>query len=406
MNAIFEKQLAIVELLEGNIVTRQFSHLEKLRLAQVVRNIDPSASDYTSIYASVLGVYRDIDTEYPMLATFDKVLLAANIMLDQTGGTVTQTPTTGSAGVKATSTLTIGGTTDSDIAEGDKINIWKITLTAVDPGEGETAGAYEFAISDDKDEVIANILAAIAAIPAGSVLPFTAEAGDSPTIVFEAKVAGVAGNAIEVSVESEGDTAFNDENFLGGVDEVKATPGAVGDIAVSGGKPYVKDAEAFVELAKQSDISALAAAAAELVKLRFFKKTIGAPGVADCDYNFATAEDMVLQSIELENILPADARLVDVIVKTEEAFTGATSLEVDAGAASGGSGMIDGIDMIAKGAVTGSTVGMGKALEGEATSLFISATPGVMWSLVEAGRLAVYVVYMGGIVDPVVVEES
>lgn len=133
MNAIFEKQLAIVELLEGNIVTRQFSHLEKLRLAQVVRNIDPSASNYTSIYASVLGVYRDIDTEYPMLATFDKVLLAANIMLDQTGGTVTQTPTTGSAGVKATSTLTIGGTTDSDIAEGDKINIWKITLTAVDP---------------------------------------------------------------------------------------------------------------------------------------------------------------------------------------------------------------------------------------------------------------------------------
>ena len=50
------------------------------------------------------------------------------------------------------------------------------------------------------------------------------------------------------------------------------------------------------------------------------KKTIGAPGVADCDFNFASADNITEQVIDLGAIIPAFARILDAKTVTSVMF--------------------------------------------------------------------------------------
>lgn len=59
--------------------------------------------------------------------------------------------------------------------------------------------------------------------------------------------------------------------------------------------------------------------------IKTVKKTIGGVGVADCDFNFATADNVTEQPIDLGAIVPAFARVLDVKTITEAAFAHAAT---------------------------------------------------------------------------------
>lgn len=70
---------------------------------------------------------------------------------------------------------------------------------------------------------------------------------------------------------------------------------------------------------KQLELNGVAFSAVKTVK-----KTIGGVGVADCDFNFATAANANEQVIDLGAIVPALARVLDVKAHTSVAFDSKT----------------------------------------------------------------------------------
>lgn len=74
---------------------------------------------------------------------------------------------------------------------------------------------------------------------------------------------------------------------------------------------------------KGVDPSAFALVAFSNVKTK--KLLIGAVGVADCDANFATADNVTEQPIDLGLVVPALARVLDVKTHTEVAFAHAST---------------------------------------------------------------------------------
>lgn len=128
------------------------------------------------------------------------------------------------------------------------------------------------------------------------------------------------------------------------------------------------------------------------------KKTIGAVGVADCDFNFATAAGHAAQNIDLGAIVPAKARVLDVVVFTKTAFATATSLTVAAGNASGGTQFFTGVDHIAANTITAPATGASylTAPSASATHVWVSGDPdsGTTWAAITEGELEVYVSYI------------
>ena len=70
------------------------------------------------------------------------------------------------------------------------------------------------------------------------------------------------------------------------------------------------------------------------------KKTIGGVGITGCDFNFATAANMTEQVIDLGEIIPAKANIVDIFTFTDAVFTGATTLVAETGTTSSGDELI------------------------------------------------------------------
>ena len=124
------------------------------------------------------------------------------------------------------------------------------------------------------------------------------------------------------------------------------------------------------------------------------KKTIGGVGVAGCDFNFTTAEDQAEQVINLGAIVPAKARILDVFMFTDSAFTGAVSLSTDIGITSGGDGLVTAVDMIPANTVAQTATAFPVAIVGTAQNIYVNSTPGANWSLVTAGKLSVYVTFI------------
>lgn len=383
MNTELVKVIEVLEVLNthtGNIFIN-LSSKERLQLATKIHAVSPG-SDVAALVTSIIAIYRDIDSynsgAFSDMSLFDKLSLACDIRKQETGGNAVGEPVEAVAGVAASATFTVGGETDSDIAEDDTITIGNITLTAV--ANDATPGDYEFCIDDDKDTVIENIIACIDAIPGNSVIPWTAEAGTTPTIIFTAKETGTAWESIEVSVETEGDSAFSRETFEGGVDEVEATEGYVGRVTVDGTKVYVNTQTGF----RQVDT---------LLPIKIVKKTIGGVGVANCDYNFETAENDSEQSINIEVGAPTHGGLVYVYTHTNSTFTGAVSLAVTAGVEAADDSIIaSGAAFTADSILVSDPFPTVPSLAAEAP-IYINATPGADWELVTAGKMTVYVIY-------------
>lgn len=131
--------------------------------------------------------------------------------------------------------------------------------------------------------------------------------------------------------------------------------------------------------------------------VRTIKKTIGAVGVAGCDFNFATAANTTEQVIDLGSIIPAHARVLDIFTKTTTAFagTGLSALVAETGSSSSGAEYIASATIKAAGAITQPAVGASftlTAIAGTAGKVYVSATPtGANWAAVTAGKMEVFV---------------
>jgi len=205
-------------------VFESLSVSQKLILAAEVRKAMPTGSASAEI-ANLITAYRELATARGgafNIPLFDMLMIAAQARVLTTAGIPTTSPSEAFAGVKATASLTIGGETDSDIEEGDIISIGGTEIKAA-AADAEVS-FYEFNIADDKDEVLDNIIACLNAIPGKIVLKWTAAKVES-AIVITAREVGLAGNSIEVSVTSDGDTAFATETLTGGLDAVEQTQG-------------------------------------------------------------------------------------------------------------------------------------------------------------------------------------
>lgn len=125
------------------------------------------------------------------------------------------------------------------------------------------------------------------------------------------------------------------------------------------------------------------------------KKTIGGIGIT-ADFNFVTAANITEQPIDLGAIVPARARVVDVYLVTDAAFTGATTLVADVGNVSGGAEFIASATIFDTNAVLAlANAGACPVAPNVAASkVWVNATPGANWSLVTAGKVSVYVTYI------------
>lgn len=126
------------------------------------------------------------------------------------------------------------------------------------------------------------------------------------------------------------------------------------------------------------------------------KFTVGGVGVEDVDFNFTTAENQVEQAVDLGAIIPALARVVDVLVVTNTTFTGAVSLGIEVGTTSGGNELVTTADLITAGAINQIATGSSPKVNivGTASHVFVNGSPGANWSLVTAGKLTIYISYI------------
>ena len=135
------------------------------------------------------------------------------------------------------------------------------------------------------------------------------------------------------------------------------------------------------------------------LRTKTIKKTIGMVGVAGCDFNFVTAANTTKQNIDLGAIIPAFARVRDVVAITTTliAGTGLSAFGVEAGNVSAGAQHWASADLIAANAIGQQAVGASYtplAIVAPASNVFISGTPtGANWAAVTAGVLTIYVTY-------------
>jgi len=130
--------------------------------------------------------------------------------------------------------------------------------------------------------------------------------------------------------------------------------------------------------------------------LKCVKKTIGAYGVAGCDFNFTNPANTTAQNIDLGSIIPADARVLEVRVKNKATFTGGTTLAITAGNASAGAQFMASVQCYTLDVIVWTLLALlwAVAPANAATKVWIGATPGANWSGITAGKLEVNVFYL------------
>ena len=139
------------------------------------------------------------------------------------------------------------------------------------------------------------------------------------------------------------------------------------------------------------------ATAGEYSAVKTVKVTIGGVGVVGCDFNFVTAANQNEQPIDLGELIPAKARVLDVFTHTDATFTGAVTLVADVGNATGGAQFIASATILTAAEMLQVAVGAGftlVAITAAASNLWLNATPGANWSLVTAGKMSVYLTYV------------
>ena len=131
--------------------------------------------------------------------------------------------------------------------------------------------------------------------------------------------------------------------------------------------------------------------------VKTLRLTIGAPGVADCDFNFASAANTTEQNIDLGAIIPALARVLDIKTHTEVGFeSNLTTFVAEVGSAASGNQYIASGTIMARNAIRAAAAGAALAIAPSASAahVHVAATPGTNWSNMVQGRLAVHITYI------------
>jgi hypothetical protein len=128
-------------------------------------------------------------------------------------------------------------------------------------------------------------------------------------------------------------------------------------------------------------------------------KTIGWNSLAGVDFNLPNAANMVQDNIDLGAIVPANSRVLDVVVVNTAASVfsgGATTLTAESGNASAGAQFSVAQSIYALAAVAGSGAAWSApvAVNPLASHVWIGVTPGANWSTQTAGAYKVYVTYV------------
>jgi hypothetical protein len=157
------------------------------------------------------------------------------------------------------------------------------------------------------------------------------------------------------------------------------------------------DLQAFVV----NDLKLLLSAINGVSGSTFFKQasyTIGAPGLAGCDYNFTSAANANEQSIQLgaTTIIPSASPIQSIKYQTLATLVGGTETS-DIGNTSGGDEYISSIDMSALNTI--GSAGSFPAVNG-ASSVYFSATPSANWNTLSLWKVKVTIYYIDGTVAP------
>jgi hypothetical protein len=125
--------------------------------------------------------------------------------------------------------------------------------------------------------------------------------------------------------------------------------------------------------------------------IRTVAYTIGAPGVAGCDYNFASAANMTEQSIQLgaTNIIPKDSPVSALVAKCVTTVSGGISCIVDIGKTSGTDEYISSVGLST--ADDEQSVSAQVSSSPVATSVWFSVTPDSNWDGMTDGKWKVFI---------------
>jgi len=121
--------------------------------------------------------------------------------------------------------------------------------------------------------------------------------------------------------------------------------------------------------------------------------TSGADPVPGSDFNFAPDANQNDQVIDLGEIIPPYARIVDCFVKTDNTFTGAVSLATEVGVTSSGHELVGAVDIITANTVNAMAAdhSMTVAPTLAPKHVYVAAIPGANWNLVTAGKMTIYI---------------
>lgn len=126
--------------------------------------------------------------------------------------------------------------------------------------------------------------------------------------------------------------------------------------------------------------------------------TIGAPGVAGCDYNFTSVANATEQSIQLgaATIIPALSPVPSVVVWCMAGVNDPITASVDVGKTAGTDEYISAVDLDDTNEIT--SVSQQVVPDVVATSVYFSATPSANWNTVTTWKLQVDVYFFDGTV--------
>lgn len=132
--------------------------------------------------------------------------------------------------------------------------------------------------------------------------------------------------------------------------------------------------------------------------LKTVKKTIGNVGVVGCDFNFVSANNTTEQCIDLGTIIPAKARLVDIFVFTDAAFTNLGALTSDVGFTTGSGALIAAANNTALNAILQPAVGAAftwVAIIATAQHIWVNVAPTEKWNAATpVGKMSAYITYV------------
>lgn len=121
--------------------------------------------------------------------------------------------------------------------------------------------------------------------------------------------------------------------------------------------------------------------------------TIGAPGVAGCDYNFTSAANTTEQSIQLgaTTIIPATSPLTSLVLVCQTGLNGAITGTIDIGKTSGTDEYMSSVDVDDTNEII--SVGQQVMADVAASSVYFSMTPSANWSTITTGKWKIWITF-------------